>query len=132
MDNNKSSCQLSMRLPTQPPRPSTLAKELLVSIGGINENTIFQTVDIYNPSKDRWQQIAELPIKVSYCSVSTLFNSVYVCGGIIEDACVPSVWCFEPHSRLWTRMADMLLPRAKHTSSSYKHFSVCAWWNSGI
>ena len=109
-----------MRLDSQPPRPSTLAKEILISIGGINEHNIFQTVEIYDPSKDRWQQLADLPVKVSYCSVSALCNNVYVCGGIVDDAVVSSVWCFEPQSRVWTDVNNMLLPRARHTSSSYK------------
>ena len=114
--------RLSMRSLTQPPRPSTLAKELLISIGGINEHNIFQTVEIYDPSKDRWQALADLPAKVSHCSVSVLCNSVFVCGGVDANTgvCVSSVWCFEPTKRVWRSVSDMLLPRARHTSSSWQ------------
>ena len=101
------------------PRPSTVAKEVLISMGGMCEEQVCQSVEMYDPDKDKWQPLADLPSKVSHFSAAVLSNMIYVCGGLVESTSVPTVWGFEPNSRCWSSKPDMLQARAKHTSTSW-------------
>ena len=107
----------SMQTAQTQPRPSTFAKEVMVLVGGIN-NYIVQSVEMYEPTKDKWSPLPDLPQLVSWFSVAALGNDVYVSGGIVDGHIVNSVWKFESGKRLWYKVNPMLTPRARHASTS--------------
>ncbi|XP_074643758.1 kelch-like protein 21 [Tubulanus polymorphus] len=107
--------RLSMR---SLPRPSTVAKEVMVVIGGLNNNNVTSaSVEMYEPHKDKWSFLPDIPQAVSCFGISALNNSIYVTGGCLGDGIlVASVWRFNCVGLSWSAEEPMLQPRAKHTS----------------
>ncbi|XP_071181603.1 kelch-like protein 21 isoform X1 [Mytilus galloprovincialis] len=99
------------------PRPSTVAKEKMVVIGGIN-NYVNRTVEMYDPLKDKWFDLPDFPDNISWFSVCALSHSIIVTGGILEGNIVSKVWKFEGRTRAWIAMPPMLKPRARHASGA--------------
>lgn len=99
------------------PRPSTVAKEKMVVIGGIN-NYVNRSVEMYDPLKDKWFDLPDLPDNISWFSVCNVSNSIIVTGGIQEGNIVSKVWKFEGRSRQWISMPPMLKARARHASGA--------------
>ncbi|CAH1773354.1 unnamed protein product [Owenia fusiformis] len=108
--------RLSMQKTTLP-RPSTVAKECIVIVGGIDVY-IQTSVEMYEPHKDKWSKLPDLPEMVSWYSVSSLHNNVYVLGGIVNGRIVPTAWKFDSAKRLWSKIMPMITARAKHVSTS--------------
>ena len=104
------------------PRPSTVAKEVIVLVGGLNSlfNYTIQSVEMYEPNKDKWFPLPDIPENVSLYSVCALENDIYVSGGIVDNQVIPSLWKFDSLQRTWMPMADMLMPRARHASAPWK------------
>lgn len=109
----------SMQDQTIKPRPSTVAKEVIVVIGGCCGNThLMNTVEMFDPYKERWFSLVDFPIKgVLRCSVAVLANSIYVAGGIIEGQIISKVWRFDAVDRKWNSVAPMLKARANHAAA---------------
>lgn len=112
----------SMSLQAFTPRPSTVAREVVVIVGGITDtNSSSQSVEMYDSWKDRWFPLPDMPQSTSLFSVSALHNDIYVTGGITGNCItVPSVWKFESTKRVWTTSKPMLTPRARHASSAWE------------
>lgn len=112
----------SMQKYTIQPRPSTVAKEVIVCVGGLNSlfNYTVQSVEMYEPNKDKWFPLPDIPQNVSWYSVCALENDIYVSGGIIDNQVISSVWKFDSLQRSWMQVADMLMPRARHASAAWK------------
>lgn len=107
----------SMQAQQVHPRPSTVAKEVMVVVGGIN-GFITQGVEMFDPQKDKWSSVDDLPQPVSWYSVATVDNSILVTGGILDGRIVSNVWRFDATKRTWSAAASLLKPRARHTSAS--------------
>ena len=101
------------------PRPSTVAKEMVVVIGGMPSSNLSMSVDLYDPHKNKWSPLADLPQQVSSYSVAVLNNNIYVAGGVNakDGHIISKVWKFDVGSRSWYAMAPMLKPRARHTAA---------------
>lgn len=99
------------------PRPSTLAKEKLVVIGGLN-NYVTKSVEMYDPHKDKWFDLPDFPKAVTWFSVSALSNSIVVTGGILDGHIIPNVWRFDSLRRTWNEIDQMEKPRARHASGA--------------
>lgn len=99
------------------PRPSTVAKEKMIVIGGIN-NYVNKTVEMYDPLKDKWFDLPDFPENISWFNVCSVSNAIIVTGGILEGNIVSKVWKFEGSSRTWISMPPMLKPRARHASGA--------------
>ena len=112
----------SMQKYTIQPRPSTVAKEVIVLVGGLNSlfNYTVQSVEMYEPNKDKWFPLPDIPKNVSWYSVCALENDIYVSGGIVDNQVIPTVWKFDSLQRTWMQMSDMLMPRARHASASWR------------
>lgn len=115
----------SMQSETTTPRPSTVAREVLVVVGGItNNNMSTNSVDMYDSAKDKWYSLPDMTITSSWFSVVALNNDIYTTGGI-EEGCngnrlLSDVWKFESSKRVWTKMCSMLKARARHASAVYE------------
>ncbi|XP_005101555.1 kelch-like protein 21 [Aplysia californica] len=100
------------------PRPSTVAKEMMVVLGGLPYNSSLScSVEMYDPHKEKWFNLADLPLRVTWCSIAVLNNSIYVAGGIHEGHIISKVWKFDAMERSWHSMSPMLKPRARHTAA---------------
>ncbi|KAH3809199.1 kelch-like protein 24 [Dreissena polymorpha] len=98
------------------PRPSTIAKEVLVVVGGIN-GYVTRTVEMFDPQKDTWSSLPDLPRPVTWFSVSAVVNCIIVAGGILDGRIIDSVWKFDTRGREWHEISHMTQPRAKHSSA---------------
>lgn len=97
------------------PRPSTIAKEVIVAVGGLN-GFVTRTVEMYSPKKDLWSFLPELPKPVTWFSVSAVVNCIIVAGGILDGRIINNVWKFDTSRRVWLEINGMSQPRAKHAS----------------
>jgi N-acetylneuraminic acid mutarotase len=125
----------SMQTETITPRPSTVAKEVMVLVGGINGvfpnngsrreaswlNVVLQSVEMYDSHKDKWHPLPDLPVPVSWYSVAALGNNMFVSGGILEGQVVNSLWRFESVHRDWSQVKGMVKPRARHASAAWNN-----------
>lgn len=102
------------------PRPSTMAKEVMVLIGGNNNiaNTSIPSVEMYDPCKDKWHELPDLPVNLVWFSVTAVDNDIIVTGGMVDNKIVSRVWKFAALHRRWSEMKSMLSPRAQHTSAA--------------
>lgn len=100
------------------PRPSTVAKEVVVVIGGIpSDGYITCSVEMYDPHKERWFSLTDFPERVLWFSVAVLGNCIYVAGGILDGHIIAKVWKFDAIERKWQSVAAMLKPRARHAAA---------------
>lgn len=100
------------------PRPSTVAKEVVVVIGGIPvDRYITQTVEMFDPQKGKWISLPDFPQPVSWFSATVLLNAIYVTGGILNGHIIANTWRFDASKRLWQEVQPMLKPRARHSSA---------------
>ena len=110
----------SMQAETFTPRPSTVAKEVMVTIGGINNvNYVLQSMEMYDSQKDKYVPLPDMCQPTSWCSVTALNNDIYVTGGIVDGRIVPSFWRFVSAKRVWMQLPDMVIARARHTSTGW-------------
>ena len=98
------------------PRPSTIAKEVLVVVGGLN-GYVTKSVEMYDPLKDMWSFLPEFPKPVTWFSVSAVVNSIIVAGGILDGRIINNVWRFDSLRRVWHEITPLSHPRAKHSSA---------------
>ncbi len=112
----------SMQKYSVQPRPSTVAKEVIVLVGGLNSlfNYTVQSVEMYETNKDKWYPLPDIPELVSCHSVCALDNDIYVSGGIVNNQVVPTVWRFDSLQRTWVQLADMHIPRARHATAAWR------------
>ncbi|XP_052776298.1 kelch-like protein 21 [Mya arenaria] len=98
------------------PRPSTIAKEVIVVVGGLN-GFVTRTVEMFDPQKDTWMSLPDFPKPVTWFSVSAVVNCIIVAGGITDGRIVNSVWKFDTLGREWHEISHLTHPRAKHSSA---------------
>lgn len=102
------------------PRPSTMAKQVLALVGStVTDNKVITVLEVYNPRKDRWSTLPDLPVGVCDCSVSAVGDDIVVTGGVRDGCVVASVWKFISTKRRWTELPSMLGPRARHASAAW-------------
>lgn len=112
--------------------------DLLYAVGGISEEEQYETstCECYNPTRDLWYMIPDLPAHISQhagAGMESSFGSkLYISGGIDRDnGCVASMYCYDTNLEKWTTCASMLKPRADHVMLSIgKYLYVCGGWTS--
>lgn len=98
------------------PRPSTIAKEVIVAVGGLNGG-ITRTVEMFDPQKDAWTLLPDFPKSVTWFTVSAVVNCIIVAGGILDGRIIDNVWKFDTGGREWHKITCMSQSRAKHAST---------------
>ena len=115
----------SMQTDTIQPRPSTVAKEVMVVAGGVsniyNTHVVLRSVEMYDPHKDKWHALPDIPCAVSWFSAAALDNTIYISGGIVDNKLVANVWKFDSAQRKWSEVAPMLTPKARHASAAWNN-----------
>ena len=108
----------SMQTEAATPRPSTVAREVLVIVGGITENNqVTKSVDMYDPAKEKWSQLPDLQMDISWFSICALDNNLILSGGIKNNMILSVVLKFDSSKRSWTQGRSMLTARARHASA---------------
>lgn len=104
---------------TVSPRPSTIAKEMMIVIGGRGSSgDILTSVEAYNPLKRCWKELPDIPMAAQYCSVAAVGDDVFVTGGVADGKTVATVWRFLSARQQWLPVPAMLQPRAHHSSAA--------------
>ncbi|KAK7905121.1 hypothetical protein WMY93_017728 [Mugilogobius chulae] len=104
------------------PRPSTGLAEILVVIGGCDQDCDeLVTVDCYNPQTGQWRYLAEFPDHLGGgYSITALGNDIYVTGGSDGSRLYDGVWRYKSSVNEWTEVSPMLKPREYHSSCVLK------------
>lgn len=98
------------------PRPSTIAKEVIVAVGGLN-GFVTRTVEMFDLQKNAWSSLPDFPKPITWFSVSAVVNCIIVAGGILDGRIIDNVWKFDTGGREWHEITHMSQPRAKHASA---------------
>ena len=103
--------------PSLRPRPSTIAKEMMVVVGGHGSGgDILTTVEAYSPLKRCWKELPDIPSAVQYCSVTAVDGDIFVSGGVVGGKTVATVWRFVSAKQQWLLVPSMMQPRSRHSS----------------
>lgn len=109
----------SSQIRSQLPRPSTIAKEVMVVVGGYDSSgVVLDSVEAYIPSKDCWQPLASIPVAIACFAVASAEDDIYISGGIVSGKVVAEVWRFISVQQQWTPACPLLAPRAYHASAA--------------
>jgi len=104
------------------PRPSTIAKEVMVVVGGRGSSgNILTSLESYSPLKRCWKELPDIPVSVQYCSVAAVDDDIFVSGGVVDGKTVATVWRFMSARQQWLLMPEMIQPRAHHSSATLGH-----------
>lgn len=66
----------------------------------------------YDPSKNTWENIPQLPEKKEGAAICTLNNNIYVIGGNLLNVYFKSVWAYCTETKEWVSVADMNTARS--------------------
>lgn len=122
--SNCSSCLglVSSTTQTLHPRPSTIAKEVMVVVGGRGSSgDVLTSMEVYSPLKRCWKELPDIPSPVQHCAVAVVGNDIFVSGGVVDGKTVASVWRFVSARQHWLLAPGMMQPRAYHSSAAIGH-----------
>jgi Kelch motif protein len=117
-----------IREPSPPPsgrwrqeRPSPLARaevkgalagSSLYLIGGQgNGGGSVSSVIRFDPRRDRYQRVADLPTRLDHAGVAANGSNVYVVGGYINSRPTNKVWRYSTATRHWTQLRPLRIAR---------------------
>jgi N-acetylneuraminic acid mutarotase len=83
--------------------------------GGFTEGPgVSANVEAYDPTADRWQFVAPLPIAVHHAALATAGGKLYLMGGDVglESVSSDAVFEYDPAANAWTRRASMPTARS--------------------
>nr|XP_002128060.2 kelch-like protein 21 [Ciona intestinalis] len=100
------------------PRPSTGIAELLVTVGGCDENCDEATTVVsYNPVSGTWKALAQVEdnLRGGYATVS-IGNDIYVTGGSDGATVYNRVWRYKSQVNEWIKVCNMNYAHEYHGS----------------
>ncbi|ESO05500.1 hypothetical protein HELRODRAFT_171137 [Helobdella robusta] len=105
------------------PRPSTLAKDVIVLLGNDPE-TGLGMMYAFEPLRERWSALSDakgLPCVLDGVAITTVGNNIFITGGIRDEEIVSEVWCFSSKDRKWISLPNLKKPRALHSCASHNN-----------
>jgi non-specific serine/threonine protein kinase len=95
---------------------AAVAGDRIYLVGGFRrDGGTVATVEVYDPSADRWEAGPDLPIAVNHAMAATADGAVHVFGGYLAGN-RPSTAAFRFESGSWRRLADLPEGRAAGTA----------------
>ncbi len=85
---------------------TSVLREKIYFIGGINDSGNVNDVQVYDPNSDTWSLSTPLPQAIRAMDAITVDGLLYVVGGFTTTS-VGFVYCFNPDSEEWTNKAAM-------------------------
>lgn len=82
--------------------------QYIYACGGSDLAEVFDTAYRYNINNDSWEEIASLPVPMTYHGGHFLNGNFHVVGGIEEDGL--SHYAYDPASDTWTQKASLSIP----------------------
>ncbi len=82
-----------------------------------NNYNALPTVEEYDPVKDKWAKMADMPVARCGCFASVVNGRIYLAGGGDRQAFNPTLEEYDPATGIWTQKADMLTPRVWASAS---------------
>ena len=104
--------------PLNEPRQEVGVAELggwIYVAGGFTEGPgVSANVEAYDPTTDRWQFVAPLPIAVHHAALAAAGGKLYLLGGDVglESVASDAVFEYDPAVNTWTRRASMPTARS--------------------
>ena len=86
-----------------------LGGRIYVAGGFRTDGSASDTVEVYDPTTDRWEIIAPLPVPVHHAAAAAVNGVLYVIGGMTgaESRPVDRVFAYTPAGGGWTQRASM-------------------------
>lgn len=76
----------------------------IYAIGGTNGTSATNTVEVYDPSRDRWSNVSGMPTARSELAVAFVNGKIYAIGGVGVGSGIPlaTVEVYDPSTNLWS------------------------------
>ena len=88
-------------------------------MGGYGSGGPLDSVEMYDPQTDSWQQVARMPQGRESHAAAAMGGKIYVSGGVVVgDSCTATLLAFDPQANTWTELASMGTARYGHTSAA--------------
>jgi N-acetylneuraminic acid mutarotase len=100
----------SMPLPRTEVVAATVGKEIFVVGGMLPDGTPSNRVDAYNPARNTWRRVPNLPLGVHHAMAAGARGKLYVFGGYSATGPQRTAWVLE--GRRWRALRQMPFPRA--------------------
>ena len=68
----------------------------IYALGGHNGLSIFESVEVYDPATNEWDETVPMLNKRCWLGVATLGGKIYACGGYDGSSFLRTVECFDP------------------------------------
>ena len=91
----------------------------IYTIGGFADGVgTLDTVKVYDPQADSWQQVASMPQGRTAHAAATMGDKIYVTGGESQMNSVNSAFVYDSKVNAWTQLASMGVCRRLHASAA--------------
>ncbi|XP_048852914.1 kelch-like protein 10 [Brienomyrus brachyistius] len=95
----------------------TAYKGKIYAVGGINRPDHLQTMEVYDPTTNRWHAVAPMSTPRSEFGIAVVDDLLFVMGGHDGFGVTNKVECYDAGTGSWYRAQDM--------SRARQHFSCC-------
>ena len=91
----------------------------IYTMGGFADGVgTLDTVTVYDPQADSWQQVASMPQGRTAHAAAAMGDKIYVTGGESQMNSVNSAYVYDSKVNAWTQLASMGVRRRLHASAA--------------
>merc|ERR1712091_274934 len=87
-------------------------------MGGHHDGATLDTVEVYDPQADSWQQVASMPQPLCDHAAAVMGGKIYVTGGYSQRSTLNSAYVYDPQADAWAQLASMGNARQFHASAA--------------
>ena len=88
------------------------------AVGGWDGETVTDTLFIYDPETDQWEEGRRLPEKRAFSGAVAIQGNIYVIGGHDGQEQRAEMWSYEPSTDTWVSAPQLPQPRAGLAAAS--------------